>query len=79
LGNRASAIDTSSWSQERFFYPSGRPACFRSRQRISEFARTYLGIEPYTAPVPIQPSVHYAMGGMPTDVHGGVHPARCCG
>jgi succinate dehydrogenase / fumarate reductase, flavoprotein subunit len=39
---------------------------------ITEFARTYLGIEPYTDPVPIQPTAHYAMGGMPTDVRGQV-------
>ncbi len=35
---------------------------------ITEFARTYLGIEPYTAPIPIQPTAHYAMGGIPTDI-----------
>ncbi|WP_255955649.1 succinate dehydrogenase flavoprotein subunit [Streptomyces odontomachi] len=39
---------------------------------ISEFARTYLGIEPYTDPIPIQPTAHYAMGGIPTNVHGEV-------
>ncbi|MDT3397452.1 succinate dehydrogenase flavoprotein subunit [Streptomyces sp. B1866] len=39
---------------------------------ITEFARTYLGIEPYTDPVPIQPTAHYAMGGIPTTVHGEV-------
>ncbi|GEB52431.1 MULTISPECIES: succinate dehydrogenase flavoprotein subunit [Streptomyces] len=39
---------------------------------ITEFARTYLGIEPYTDPVPIQPTAHYAMGGMPTNVRGEV-------
>jgi succinate dehydrogenase / fumarate reductase flavoprotein subunit len=36
---------------------------------ITEFARTYLGIEPYTDPIPIQPTAHYAMGGIPTNVH----------
>jgi len=35
---------------------------------ITEFARTYLGIEPYTDPIPIQPTAHYAMGGIPTDI-----------
>ncbi|GAA1883307.1 succinate dehydrogenase flavoprotein subunit [Streptantibioticus ferralitis] len=39
---------------------------------ITEFARTYLGIEPYTDPVPIQPTAHYAMGGIPTNVEGEV-------
>ncbi len=35
---------------------------------ITEFARTYLDIEPYTDPIPIQPTAHYAMGGIPTTV-----------
>jgi len=39
---------------------------------ITDFVRTYLGIEPKTAPIPIQPTAHYAMGGIPTDVD-----ARC--
>jgi succinate dehydrogenase / fumarate reductase flavoprotein subunit len=39
---------------------------------ITEFARTYLGIEPYTDPIPIQPTAHYTMGGIPTNVRGEV-------
>ncbi|MFF7308535.1 succinate dehydrogenase flavoprotein subunit [Streptomyces sp. NPDC008137] len=39
---------------------------------ITEFARTYLGIEPYTDPIPIQPTAHYVMGGIPTNVEGEV-------
>src|SRR6186713_354298 len=39
---------------------------------ITEFARTYLGVEPYTEPVPVYPTAHYAMGGIPTTVHGEV-------
>lgn len=35
---------------------------------ITEFARTYLGVEPYTEPVPVFPTAHYAMGGIPTNV-----------
>ncbi|WP_261624405.1 succinate dehydrogenase flavoprotein subunit [Nesterenkonia marinintestina] len=35
---------------------------------ITEFARTYLGVEPYTEPVPVFPTCHYAMGGIPTTV-----------
>ena len=35
---------------------------------ITEFARLYLGVEPTTELVPIQPTAHYAMGGIPTDV-----------
>jgi succinate dehydrogenase / fumarate reductase, flavoprotein subunit len=36
---------------------------------ITEFARTYLGVEPYTEPIPVLPTAHYAMGGIPTTVN----------
>lgn len=39
---------------------------------ITEFARTYLGVEPYTEPVPVYPTAHYAMGGVPTNTLGEV-------
>ncbi|HUL84272.1 MAG TPA: succinate dehydrogenase flavoprotein subunit [Actinomycetota bacterium] len=39
---------------------------------ITEFARIYLKVEPKKEPVPIQPTAHYAMGGIPTDVDGRV-------
>ncbi|HEX2213182.1 MAG TPA: FAD-binding protein, partial [Mycobacterium sp.] len=39
---------------------------------ITDFARTYLGVEPKTELIPIQPTAHYAMGGIPTDVDGRV-------
>jgi succinate dehydrogenase / fumarate reductase flavoprotein subunit len=35
---------------------------------IAEFVRTYLGVEPKTELIPIQPTAHYAMGGIPTNV-----------
>ena len=35
---------------------------------ITGFARTYLGVEPTKEPIPIQPTAHYAMGGIPTNV-----------
>jgi succinate dehydrogenase / fumarate reductase flavoprotein subunit len=35
---------------------------------VTEFVRTYMGIEPKTELVPIQPTAHYAMGGIPTNV-----------
>ncbi|MDY6051558.1 MAG: succinate dehydrogenase flavoprotein subunit [Rothia sp. (in: high G+C Gram-positive bacteria)] len=40
---------------------------------ITEFARTYLGVEPYTEPVPVFPTAHYAMGGIPTNIKAEVH------
>ncbi len=35
---------------------------------ITEFARTYLGVDPVKELVPVFPTAHYAMGGVPTDV-----------
>ncbi|GAP17296.1 FAD-dependent oxidoreductase [Levilinea saccharolytica] len=39
---------------------------------ISDFCKTYLGVDPVRQPIPIQPTAHYAMGGIPTDIHGHV-------
>ncbi|MDJ0781812.1 MAG: succinate dehydrogenase flavoprotein subunit [Desulfosarcinaceae bacterium] len=39
---------------------------------ISSFCQTYLGIDPADSPIPVLPTAHYAMGGIPTDVHGRV-------
>ncbi|MFT7836566.1 succinate dehydrogenase flavoprotein subunit [Saccharothrix sp. BKS2] len=39
---------------------------------ITEFARTYLAVDPVEEPVPVYPTAHYAMGGIPTNVHGEV-------
>jgi succinate dehydrogenase / fumarate reductase flavoprotein subunit len=39
---------------------------------ITGFCKTYLGIDPADTPIPVLPTAHYAMGGIPTDVHGRV-------
>ncbi len=36
---------------------------------IADFVRTYWGIDPSKDPMPVQPTAHYAMGGIPTDVN----------
>ena len=35
---------------------------------ILDFCRVYLGVDPVKEPMPIQPTAHYAMGGIPTNV-----------
>jgi succinate dehydrogenase / fumarate reductase flavoprotein subunit len=35
---------------------------------ITEFSRTYLGVDPITELVPVFPTAHYAMGGIPTNI-----------
>ncbi|ADG98608.1 succinate dehydrogenase, flavoprotein subunit [Segniliparus rotundus DSM 44985] len=39
---------------------------------IMEFSRTYLGVDPVKEPVPVFPTCHYVMGGIPTNVEGQV-------
>lgn len=39
---------------------------------IIDFCRTYLGVDPIAQPMPVQPTAHYAMGGIPTNKYGEV-------
>jgi len=39
---------------------------------IASFVRNYLGIDPVYEPIPVQPTCHYIMGGIPTDLNGRV-------
>ncbi|MBB1012935.1 succinate dehydrogenase subunit A [Dietzia kunjamensis] len=39
---------------------------------ITEFSRTYLGVDPVTELVPVFPTCHYVMGGIPTNIEGEV-------
>lgn len=39
---------------------------------VLHLARDFAGIDPLEAPVPIQPTAHYSMGGIPCDIHGQV-------
>ncbi len=39
---------------------------------IIDFCRTYLGVDPVSQPMPVQPTAHYAMGGIPTNKYGEV-------
>ncbi len=50
----------------------GREVLEKKLPDITGFSRTYLGIDPADDPIPIQPTAHYAMGGIPTDIEGRV-------
>ena len=39
---------------------------------ISDFCQTYLNLDPAEKPIPVQPTAHYAMGGIGTDIDGRV-------
>ncbi len=54
--------------------PDGSPYTVSGEQLLKklpdiiDFCRTYLGVDPITQPMPVQPTAHYAMGGIPTNV-----------
>ncbi len=50
----------------------GRETLDKKLPDISEFCRTYLSLDPAEKPIPVQPTAHYAMGGIPTDLDGRV-------
>ncbi|GAB5494470.1 MAG: succinate dehydrogenase flavoprotein subunit [Phototrophicaceae bacterium] len=58
----------------RYFAEEGRPERIteadveKKLPDILDFCRTYLGIDPVKEPMPVQPTAHYAMGGIPTNI-----------
>ncbi|MEW6031043.1 MAG: FAD-dependent oxidoreductase [Chloroflexota bacterium] len=58
--------------------PDGSPYLVTAEQLLAklpdivDFNRVYLGIDPMTQMMPIQPTAHYTMGGIPTNKYGEV-------
>jgi len=58
--------------------PDGKPIVVTGEEILAklpdivDFCRVYLGVDPITQPMPIQPTAHYAMGGIPTNQYGEV-------
>ncbi|MGM0674526.1 MAG: succinate dehydrogenase flavoprotein subunit [Spirochaetota bacterium] len=50
----------------------GRDTVYKKIPDIVDFCKTYLDIDPAEKPMPVQPTAHYAMGGIPTDSDGRV-------
>jgi succinate dehydrogenase / fumarate reductase flavoprotein subunit len=50
----------------------GREVIESKLPEIADFVRTYLDLDPVEKPMPVQPTAHYAMGGIPTDLEGRV-------
>ena len=48
----------------------GKETISQKLWEIASFVRIYLGIDPVYEPIPVQPTCHYIMGGIPTDVNG---------
>lgn len=57
-------------------HPDGSPysvtgdEILRKLPDIIDFCRTYLGVDPVQQPMPVQPTAHYTMGGIPTNKYG---------
>jgi len=64
--------------QDGITHPDGSPYQVTGDEILSklpdivDFCRTYLAVDPITQPMPVQPTAHYAMGGIPTNMFGEV-------
>lgn len=71
-------LDVRPETVNRFFAEEGRKdridaaTVEKKLPDILDFCRTYLDVDPVHEPMPIQPTAHYAMGGIPTNVKGEV-------
>lgn len=54
----------------------GKEAIMTKLPDVAEFCMTYLRINPVEQPIPIHPTAHYTMGGIPTDVDGNVRYSK---
>jgi succinate dehydrogenase / fumarate reductase flavoprotein subunit len=50
----------------------GKDVLLHKLPEITEFSRVYLGVDPLKTPIPVAPTCHYAMGGIPTNADGQV-------
>jgi succinate dehydrogenase / fumarate reductase flavoprotein subunit len=50
----------------------GKDRLAQKLPEVTSFVKTYLGIDPSEAPIPVAPTCHYIMGGIPTDKQGHV-------
>ncbi|PJF36377.1 MAG: succinate dehydrogenase flavoprotein subunit [Candidatus Thermofonsia Clade 1 bacterium] len=75
-GKRYLHLDLTPETVRRYKAEAGENADYYTPQYIEtklaetcDQGRTYAGIDPVTEPLPIQPTAHYAMGGIPTNVN----------
>lgn len=48
----------------------GQKTIMQRLPQIVDLSRTYAGVDPLEAPIPVTPGVHYSMGGIRTNIHG---------
>ena len=69
-------LDVTPETVNKYFAEAGEsrritPHCIEEKlAETVDLGRTYLGIDPVREPIPIQPTAHYGMGGIPTDNDG---------
>ncbi|MBN2499516.1 MAG: FAD-dependent oxidoreductase [Anaerolineales bacterium] len=69
--NKYAAIDGRKRSDGRPYEVTGEEILGKLPD-IIDFCQTYLGVDPIMQPMPVQPTAHYAMGGIPTNMYGEV-------
>jgi succinate dehydrogenase / fumarate reductase flavoprotein subunit len=69
--NKYAKIDGRTWPDGSPYQVTGADILGKLPD-IIDFCRTYMGVDPVTQPMPVQPTAHYGMGGIPTTMYGEV-------
>jgi len=69
--NKYARIDGRTWPDGSPYQVTGADILSKLPD-IIDFCRTYMGVDPVTQPMPVQPTAHYGMGGIPTTMYGEV-------
>jgi succinate dehydrogenase / fumarate reductase flavoprotein subunit len=69
--NKYARVDGRTWPDGSPYQVTGADIMAKLPD-IIDFCRTYMGVDPVTQPMPVQPTAHYGMGGIPTTMYGEV-------
>jgi succinate dehydrogenase / fumarate reductase flavoprotein subunit len=69
--NKYAKVDGRTWPDGSPYQVTGADILSKLPD-IVDFCRTYMGVDPVTQPMPVQPTAHYGMGGIPTTQYGEV-------
>jgi succinate dehydrogenase / fumarate reductase flavoprotein subunit len=69
--NKYAAADGRTWPDGSPYRVTGADILAKLPD-IIDFCRTYMGVDPVSQPMPVQPTAHYGMGGIPTNARGEV-------
>jgi succinate dehydrogenase / fumarate reductase flavoprotein subunit len=71
LVNHYAVVDGRTWPDGSPYSVTGADI-LNKLPDIIDFCQTYMGVDPVTQPMPVQPTAHYGMGGIPTNARGEV-------